>query len=236
MLIGFYSPDPQSGKSTVTRLLAKDNTLRVFKVSGAMKAMCAAAISGLVEDTAAYVDGAEKDSPIPALTPDVILARLDAMTDALIEASGGTLLVDEKGDTLTRDRLKTDLETVFVPALFTVAGSRGVTARDIQKVLGLEWGRRLYGLDFWLKPLAAALDNSDASLNIVDDARFPDDAQFVTQRDGLMVKIERPTSHRPDNHPSEGLLDDFPFDLIIVNDKDLDHLETIVRDQLIPLL
>lgn len=236
MLIGLYSPSPQSGKSTVTRILAEDKVFTVFKVSGAMKAMSAAAISGLVDDIESYVDGAHKDTSIPALTQDTLLERAPAMADALIDSSAGTLLEDSNGNTLSRDRLIEDLKTVFVPAALSLGQKDGITPRDIQKILGLEWGRQLYGFDFWLKPLAAALEASKTPLNIIDDVRYPDDGQFVADRDGIMVKIIRPSAENPDGHASEGLLEDFPFDLVFVNDSDLETFDHNIREQLLPLL
>lgn len=89
------------------------------------------------------------------------------------------------------------------------------------------WGtdyRRAQQRDYWLKRMAEKIDGP----TVIDDCRFPNEAEFVRQRGGLLLRIERP--HLPaGSHASETALDDWPdFDLIIRNVHGLAQLAEVI--------
>jgi len=63
---------------------------------------------------------------------------------------------------------------------------------------------------------------------IITDCRFPNEAQAIKERGGILIRIERP-GLAESNHLSETSLDSATFDFIIDNDKDIEHLIDEVR-------
>lgn len=242
LVVGLYSPNAQSGKSTASTSIRAQFSTETIKVSGAMKAVCAQVLVPFIDaaDSDAWVDGAYKDTVVPGLTPgyaqrdDVVDAFISAMTGSQADA---TLPHDGTGTALTKEILARDMGTVWLEALERIfATNGGLTPRDLQKTLGLEFGRVLYGADFWIRIIAGRVAASTADVIIIDDIRFPDDAQFVTANNGLLVRIDRPTATRVDGHPSEGLLEDHTFACNLINDSTLDAYQAKVDTLLLPLI
>lgn len=59
---------------------------------------------------------------------------------------------------------------------------------------------------------------------IITDCRFENEAQAVKDRDGLIIRIDRPGITAVNAHPSETALDDYAFDERIVNDGSVEDL------------
>lgn len=59
---------------------------------------------------------------------------------------------------------------------------------------------------------------------IITDCRFPNEAQAVKDRDGIIIRIDRPGITAVNAHSSETALDDYPFDERIVNDGSIEDL------------
>jgi hypothetical protein len=103
----------------------------------------------------------------------------------------------------------------------------GCTPRHIMQTLGTEWGRDCIDKDFWVN---AALSHARVMREkgfhvVIDDMRFSNEYVAILKNGGHVWKIERPGAPKPaTGHPSEGLLDDFPFDRVIVNNGSLDDL------------
>lgn len=245
LIVGLYSPRPQSGKSTACQELATLASIDTLKVSGAMKAMCAAAIAPFVPeaDMDGWVEGAYKDKPVPNLLPDC--AQNPAVADALIAAMGvdnaqeddPLPLRDATGTALTRGRIRADLVLAWGQAMAAIFGqNQALTPRDLQKTLGLEFGRKLYGMDFWLRILEARVAASTSPLIVIDDMRFHEDAQFVADRGGITVRIYRPDAQDHDAHPSEGLLEDWPFTVRLDNDSTKAAYSHTIARTLLPVV
>jgi hypothetical protein len=62
---------------------------------------------------------------------------------------------------------------------------------------------------------------------VVDDVRFPNEAQLIKSMGGQLWRIERPGLTDATGHSSEGGLADWEFDRVIVNDG---TVEDLVRD------
>lgn len=95
-----------------------------------------------------------------------------------------------------------------------------ITARHICQTLGTEWGRSCIHPDVWLHCWQRkAQQNMDRGIDVVvDDVRFPNEAELIRRLGGEVWCIERPAVLRTTSHASEGSLDNFVFDRRIVND------------------
>jgi hypothetical protein len=120
-------------------------------------------------------------------------------------------------------------------------GSKDVYLRKKLQVAGTEQGRDVYGPDIWVRTLENWIklrqirgDNIDVVL--VTDCRFPNEAEWVTKNNGLLIRIESPIRNEEAlthesagdtekllsimEHPSETSLDDYCFAYYIQNDPD----------------
>ncbi len=60
------------------------------------------------------------------------------------------------------------------------------------QTLGTEWGRNLIASDLWIRAWQHALANVPAGVPVVvDDCRFPNEADAVVAAGGICVRIER---------------------------------------------
>ncbi|MEU8133267.1 hypothetical protein [Streptodolium elevatio] len=86
---------------------------------------------------------------------------------------------------------------------------------------GTEAGRRILGQDIWIDALFR--DIAEEPAVVISDVRFPNEAQAIADRGGLLIRIERPgVGVMP--HESETALDDWPFDHVLVNDGTVEDL------------
>lgn len=69
---------------------------------------------------------------------------------------------------------------------------------------------------------------------IISDVRFPNEADAIRKRGGIIIKVERDT-HSKDSHSSETSIDDIKGDYVIWNDTTLENLVSNV-DSLVRLL
>lgn len=63
---------------------------------------------------------------------------------------------------------------------------------------------------------------------IFTDCRFPNEAQAIKDRGGVIIRIDRPGVGPVNDHPSETALDDWDFDYKILNASDLESLKQTV--------
>jgi hypothetical protein len=69
---------------------------------------------------------------------------------------------------------------------------------------------------------------------ILTDCRFPNEAQAVKDRGGVVIRVERPNQEKG-THLSETALDDWSFDHVITNDGTLDELLAKVQQLMVDL-
>lgn len=68
---------------------------------------------------------------------------------------------------------------------------------------------------------------------VITDCRFPNECEAIKKRDGILIRVNRPSIESNDNHPSEVALDDYKnFDYIIKNNS-IEDLIQKVKDILI---
>ncbi len=99
--------------------------------------------------------------------------------------------------------------------------------RELLQRCGTEAGRKVLGADVWVNAVFADWDGSTPV--VVTDVRFPNEAEAIVKRGGIVLRVERPgVGPRTDDwgnvHPSETALDDWDFDRVIANDGSLDDL------------
>ena len=107
-----------------------------------------------------------------------------------------------------------------------------LTPRKLLQLLGTEAGRQIIHPNIWVNALFADFENNKSdwlsatnSKWIITDVRFPNEAQAIKDRGGILIRINRPQYLdnglviRKDEHPSETALDDYDgFDYVIEND------------------
>jgi hypothetical protein len=113
------------------------------------------------------------------------------------------------------------------------------TPRELLQLLGTEWGRDSVDTELWVKCWKgrAITALGDGRSVVADDVRRVNEAQAVKDFGGLMVKVVRPGGGSPafSDHASEGALEDWPFDAVLVNDgskRDLERQVLALVEQL----
>jgi hypothetical protein len=105
----------------------------------------------------------------------------------------------------------------------------GVTGRHVLRTLGTEWGRDCIHPELWLRCWETQIKGYPKA--VADDVRFPNEAKLIKSKGGQLWRIIRPGHTNDDGeHASEGGLDDWEFDQVIVNDSGLAELATTVFD------
>ena len=105
---------------------------------------------------------------------------------------------------------------------------RSYSFRKAAQTLGTEWARNL-DPDFWMNLAATNIDFK--KYTVVTDVRFENEATFIRQRGGEIWHIEgRSTTVKAENasHVSEKPVLRYPQDKVLVNDKDLVYLRSLV--------
>lgn len=80
----------------------------------------------------------------------------------------------------------------------------GKTPRWAMQTIGTEWGRQCIGDDLWIRAWRAAVDRLPSGAPVVvDDCRFPNEAEAVRAAGGLIVRINRQGAGTASAHESE---------------------------------
>lgn len=95
----------------------------------------------------------------------------------------------------------------------------GKTPRFAMQTLGTEWGRQLFGEDFWVNSTLGRAQRHMALGHsiVIDDVRYPNEADAIKAAGGYMVRVVRAGQQITQRHASEGGLDDYPVDYVISN-------------------
>jgi hypothetical protein len=99
----------------------------------------------------------------------------------------------------------------------------GHTPRHAMQTLGTEWGRECIDPEIWLRSWKHSLPQVDI---VVDDLRFPNEAQLLIDMGAKIVRVDRNVSI--DLHPSEAFIQNLPVHHIIANNSNIDDLRTQV--------
>jgi len=135
------------------------------------------------------------------------------------------------------DPMRAGIEAMFglSPAELEGAGKDsiidwlGVKPRHLLQTLGSEWGRRHVAQDVWLRLLERRIDRYRSLVNrtwgadswhgvVISDIRLDFEAQWVRERGGTVIHIERPGLEREDGHETEAGILSAPGDYTVRND------------------
>tara|TARA_R110001599_G_scaffold99998_4_gene256084 strand:+ start:924 stop:1829 length:906 start_codon:yes stop_codon:yes gene_type:complete len=109
------------------------------------------------------------------------------------------------------------------PVPSTKPKGKKMTAREFLQYFGTDICRSIYE-DVWVDRCIADITFEQPLLAIVDDCRFPNEADAIQKAGGKVVRLTR--SLHEDSHKSESALDDWDnFDTVIDN-QEMDILET----------
>ena len=92
---------------------------------------------------------------------------------------------------------------------------RGKSTRDLMKSLGTEWGRDSVGPDLWVDLLMQRIDKSESHVAIIDDVRFPNEAQAIRNRGGIVIELQREGIEYAGTHSTELGLDWSSVDAVV---------------------
>lgn len=87
----------------------------------------------------------------------------------------------------------------------------GMSARRLMQTLGTEWGRNTVHADLWTRVAGMTLGISEdpavlpvADAIVISDVRFPNEAAWIRQHGGYVVRVERETAgvaaHESEQH------------------------------------
>ena len=83
----------------------------------------------------------------------------------------------------------------------------GKSARELMQTLGTDWGRNMINEGIWLWSMKMKIKRAEAEgvrLVIIDDCRFDNEAIWVNQQQGKVVRLSRDGfEYGSDNHESE---------------------------------
>lgn len=127
---------------------------------------------------------------------------------------------------ISRDYLtERELKETNIPGI-------GSSYRQLAQTLGTEWGRQqIPGL--WINMARTLMDNIDADnrragfdprMWVISDVRFPDEAEFVRQRGGVIWRVVRPGLEPVRPHISEAGAHTIEPDARLINDSTVEHL------------
>lgn len=90
--------------------------------------------------------------------------------------------------------------------------------RELLQRCGTEAGRGVLGPDVWVNALFGDYEDWDAPV-VITDVRFPNEAQAIKDRGGIVVQVRRPKQILADgaDHVSETALASWDFDAIVLN-------------------
>lgn len=102
-------------------------------------------------------------------------------------------------------------------------------ARALLQRCGMDAGRATLGNDVWVNAAMAAVPEGEDA--VFTDVRFPNEADAIRARGGIVVRVERP-GYGPNSgeHPSESSMDGYGFDAVLTNDGTLTELQQQVVD------
>jgi hypothetical protein len=103
-----------------------------------------------------------------------------------------------------------------------------MTPRILLQKIGTDALRNNVHKDIWVN---ATLCNYCEKCNwLITDLRFPNEMIAIKAKEGITIRVNRPSIVNNDNHPSEISLDHSEFDYTIENDSDLESLKEKVKN------
>lgn len=113
----------------------------------------------------------------------------------------------------------------------------GHTPRYAMQTLGEEWGRKMFGKDFWVTQAMRRIHDhlSRGDRVVVDDVRYLNEVDHLRAAGGEIWRITRPGVREKlgsDPHPSEAEIYSITPDVEFVNRGSVQDLEQSIRQRL----
>ena len=113
-------------------------------------------------------------------------------------------------------------------------GHQPMTVREFLQKLGTDALRNGLHDNVWVNALMADYVKDEVTEQypnwVITDTRFPNEAQAIKDKGGIIIRIDRPFVKPINNHPSEIGLDSWKFDYKIANVSDLMSLKFTVQN------
>jgi hypothetical protein len=103
--------------------------------------------------------------------------------------------------------------------------------RRIMQNMGTEVGRNILGPNIWVDATLNSM-RPDVMGYVIADVRFPNEAQAITTRGGINVRVSRPGVGPQGDHTSETSLNSWPFDMRLTNDGTPEDLYERFKDRM----
>jgi hypothetical protein len=102
----------------------------------------------------------------------------------------------------------------------------GVTPRHLMQTLGTEWGRNCIHENVWVEVCIhrAKYWLRQGRSVVIDDVRFPNEADAIRAAGGIIIRVIRPGAHVTSSHASEGALDSYEVDHQLMNQSTAENL------------
>lgn len=100
--------------------------------------------------------------------------------------------------------------------------------RRLLQRLGTEGGRDIMGENIWVDTAFKRARLDGAGL-VITDVRFPNEAESIKARGGRVIRITRPGVGPVNGHSSDNQMEEYPFDLELVNNGSIEALHTTMR-------
>ena len=135
----------------------------------------------------------------------------------------------------------TDIPLNSVPVFADIQFNKLISVREFLQKLGTDAIRDSLHTNAWVNALMADYKPGpfypDVSIEehaklpnwIITDTRFPNEAQAIKDKGGIVIRVDRPGVKPINDHPSEVGLDSWDFDYKIANVSDLKALSLSVR-------
>ena len=194
-----------------------------------------------------------KPAPLPRLIgisgkmgcgKSTLAEKLRAMLKGGHRRSFAALLKEEVAERfdIPRERLDTHKEQWIMRDAFrmTAGMNKDMTIRELLQWYGTDVGWKL-NPNHWVDLMDKALRHSTVNIAIIDDVRFPNEADFIKNNGGLLVRLNPYQGYntpQPDSasHGSETALDDYQgWDAVFTPRKGQEHVEAIA-DYIVKIL
>jgi hypothetical protein len=150
-----------------------------------------------------------------------VKATRRALADALKEECAA-MVANQLGNTKSAADIFTEMNTDGVKERY----------RLLLQWWGTEFKRGMVSDTYWVDTLRAWIQTNcttDREMVLIPDIRFPNEVEMVKQLGGIVIQVQRGGIDTEDGHASERALDDFTdWDTIVLNDSDLESLESVI--------
>jgi hypothetical protein len=84
----------------------------------------------------------------------------------------------------------------------------------------------MFSEDFWVDYALNSIP--DGTKAVIADVRYPNEADAIRKLGGKVIRVQRDGVVAANEHPSESALNDYEFDVVLNNNRDIDGLHLLV--------